>query len=65
VPEVQLHSFLTLVLIGGELSASCLSCLFHGKRAPSYHWMGWMIWRRDEFLALAGNSTMIPESPSS
>jgi len=39
--EVQLHTFLTLALNGGEQSASCLSHFTLSVTAPSTHWRGW------------------------
>jgi len=35
---VQLHTFLTLVLDGGEWSASCPGLYTSGERAPGTHW---------------------------
>jgi len=41
--EVQIHTFLTLALAGGEWSASCSGGLTSGKRTPPYpldRWLG-------------------------
>jgi hypothetical protein len=40
VVEILFHSFLTLVLDGGEWSASCPSCLTPGERASGIHTTG-------------------------
>jgi len=66
VVEVQLHTFLTSALNGGEWSASCPSCCTHGKRVPRPHWIGGWVGPRASmdvvgkekyppFTALAGN----------
>jgi hypothetical protein len=38
--DVQNHSFLTSVLVGGEWSASCPGRFTPGERAPSTHLRG-------------------------
>jgi hypothetical protein len=37
---VQIHIFLTSVLVGGEWSSPCPDRFTPGERAPSTHWMG-------------------------
>jgi len=61
--KIQLHSFLTLVLVGGELSA-----LYPGSFTPGKETLvgikvevGWVpnlvqaVWRREKYLDPAGN----------
>jgi hypothetical protein len=38
--DVQIHIFLTSVLVGGEWSASRLGRFTPEERAPSTHWIG-------------------------
>jgi hypothetical protein len=38
--EVQLHTFLTSALDGGEWSTSRLGCFDPRERAPGTHWIG-------------------------
>jgi hypothetical protein len=38
--DIKIHVFLTLALVGGELSASCPCRFTPGKRGPGTHWIG-------------------------
>jgi len=41
--EMELRTFLTLVLDGSQWSASCPGCFIPGRRTPCTHWIeGWV-----------------------
>jgi len=55
--DVQLHTFLTLALDGGEWSVSHPSHFTPGERAPDTHWIGAWIGPRSslEVVAVKGD----------
>jgi hypothetical protein len=60
--DVYIHIFLTLVLVGGEWSASRLGHFTPGERTPGIHWTGGLVGPRAglddvekrKFLTLSG-----------
>jgi hypothetical protein len=58
--KVQIHSFLSMALDGGEWVVSGPGCFTPGKGALRTHWIGgwedpktyWMIWRTENLLLL-------------
>jgi hypothetical protein len=41
--DVQIYTFLTSSLAGGDWSASCWSCFTPGERAHGTHWIGGLV----------------------
>jgi hypothetical protein len=62
--DVQIHIFLTTVLIGGEWSASRLCRFTPRERVPGTHWIGGWAGQRGEEKILDPNGTQTLSSRS-
>jgi hypothetical protein len=60
--EVQLHTFLTSALVGGEWFVSRAGCFTPGERAPGTHWERGRVNPRAGLDAVRKTGTSLPES---